>query len=367
MLATPQKFFSSTPVVWSMKLVMLKAVALALASLPSVSSTCSANEVTIVMPSHTGHLTMVKRFLKSLHEFNTEPERTRLSIIVSASEVGGFEAALVDLSKARGRILSLHELLERYNAPLTDESKLLQQYGKVTLQSLKKLLGLLDASTRYGILLDSESYFIRPCPLLTRVMAADHVLYISPFSPENPQQEAAMRLAEGMLGGGGEQRSWVAQVITYQWVVQPEAVQRLWREELESGHKLFSQLEYFFMVEQLIYTYLMRLSAASAAEPQSVDACGSKPPQFINMRPSIPPDMPAEHFWGVANVHNNTHLALLSSLYSDHRFFTYTVKLHRKDAASAKETASISRANQKIVERIKAIELLTSTPLELHS
>ena len=117
------------------------------------------------------------------------------------------------------------------------------------------------------------------------------------------------------------------------------------------------------MVEQLIYTYLMRLSAGSAAEPQSVDACGSKPPHFINMRPSIPPGMPAEHFWGVANVHNNTHLALLSSLYSDHRFFTYTVKLHRKDAASAKETASISRANQKIVERIKGIELLTSTPL----
>ena len=123
---------------------------------------------------------------------------------------GRWIRAALDVSKARGRILSLHELLKRYNAPLTDESKLLQQYGKVTLQSLKKLLGLLDASTRYGILLDSESYFIRPCPLLTRVMAADHVLYISPFSPENPQQEAAMRLAEGMLGGGGgEQRSWV--------------------------------------------------------------------------------------------------------------------------------------------------------------
>ena len=191
-----------------------------------------------------------------------------------------------------------------------------------------------------------------------------------------------MRLAASMLGGAndmqthaaGNQPAWIAQVISYQWVVQPEMVRRLWSEELEDGNALFRQLGAYFMVEQLIYTYLMRRTAAAAgqqgsrraAEQEGSSGCvGSQPLHFINMRPVLPVGVPAEHFWSVVDVHNSTHLSLLSSLYTAHHFFSYTVKLHRKDASSASEQQMIASANQRVVRRMKAIELLTSTPLQL--
>ena len=87
---------------------------------------------------------------------------------------------------------------------------------------------------------------------------------------------------------------------------------------------------------------------------------------FVNMEPRIAAcgrGTPAEHFWSAVDLHRDEHGQLLELLYREYGFFTYTVKLHRKDA-SADETRRIVAANARVVARFKEIELLSSTPLQ---
>lgn len=108
-----------------------------------------SDRVTIVTPSHSGHLRMLLRFVASAHRFNTEPERTAHLVIVGAREVDTFQRA-IPLDGTDRRVVGMQSLLDVHwhrgeGRPITEG--MMFRRGLFAYQSAKKLLGMVAAQT----------------------------------------------------------------------------------------------------------------------------------------------------------------------------------------------------------------------------
>lgn len=302
------------------------------------------------MPSHVPHLRYVKRFIASAGAFNLQLNRTLLLLVVSTAEIPAF---LKDVPREMPtRVDGLQALLDAFAGARADvrmtEASLLA-CGKVAFQSVKKLLGLVSARTELAMLLDSESYFVRPCPFVDRVLNSTTVLYAR--RTDNPIQAEAMATALTILDLDG--RAWtgraplVGMVVAYQWVFRPEVARSLLDgvrlDKLASAKRVF--------IEPILYNF-WRFNASSLLRT------GGDRVSFVDVTEGLRGVRSAEHFWIHADYDRPQDHALLHRLYDDFGFFTYTVQ------GNAPSDAQRAR-NAHVVQNVTQIELMTSTPCQL--
>lgn len=317
------------------------------------------------------------------------------------------------------RVVGLQQLIDaHWHLPSADpgqrpisEGLLLRHAGKLAFQSVKKLLGLLEAVTDLAIILDSESYFVRPCAFASRVRNATAVLYVdqgkhsTPLTRErfhNGVQRAGVYFTRSILNRSGTTErqipphmwpTWVGLIVTYQWVVRLHTVRALMRDH---GSALFVALYMpessrvlanasaaptpFFFVENLIYVYeslrlslegcspsATQLGRADSNDSESQPLTGSTgppPADFVNVNGLFAACTRCnrEFFWSTARLDKTSHRNVLDRLYKQHRFFTYTVKAHDDVWPHMKDASRVQRTNQDIIETWPQIEMLTSTP-----
>lgn len=116
----------------------------------------------IITPTFKPHFKFVEKYLDSAARYLKDPENVTLIFTVSESEVAEFS---IILNKYKGildfRILSMEELLRKFNVPYTNK-ELLLKYEKFSYQTLKKFYTMLHMEEyEQFLVIDSESMFIR--------------------------------------------------------------------------------------------------------------------------------------------------------------------------------------------------------------
>jgi hypothetical protein len=180
------------------------------------------NSVTAVIASYIGHLPELQRFLEHNIKFNTNFKNTYIILVISSGDVNAFKNLVeekFDIIKDLITIYDFDELfVKHFNFGISTHD-LMNIYDKYTFQSIKKLCGMLEAKTEMLILFDSETYFIRECPLVdyvNRFMEKKEMFYTTKLS--NTIQEDVINNVKNILSDSLPDNFWPGIVISPQCI-----------------------------------------------------------------------------------------------------------------------------------------------------
>jgi len=285
----------------------------------------SDKRLSIVIPTYSGHLKEIERFLQSNTQFNRNAENTDISLVISSYEIEIFQK-FTNVSNVR--ILIFKDLFDKYFNMDLDENEFLKKAGHVTFQSIKKLVGLLESRNDLIFLTDSETYFIRPCFIIEDCLKTSSVFYSKKL--ENETQHKAVSLANKVLQPTKFNGLWIGLIFSYQWIFSKSDI-NLFFDNYGSRilKNIIVDLETFFFIELTIYQFLYSL----------------KTTMFIDVT-----DLCHEHFWAVVsnNIQNRKKIVHLSSL---NHLFCYSVQ----------NNGNIEN-NEVMLKTFRQFKLLTSTP-----
>jgi hypothetical protein len=316
---------------------------------PSASSTApplAPADVEIVISTYAGHKEQVRRFLASNEKFNKDFRDCPITLILSESDMPAF-SELVDgfpASKPQIRLLCIDELMMRYFS-WNPSTNILESFGRATFQSLKKLIGMLHARASVSLLLDSESYFVRPCGL--KVLVAEFMAHPFVFMSrefDNDAQRRAISLANSILGAEGSAEGQAVSeellgiIIAYQWIFPTTAVQDFFGKYRTKLVELMSKKRELF-IEVVLYAY-MRGEGAAAHNFT-----------FVDMTETLQPIGKYEHVWMRFDASSITQVHALQSIYEAFPLFCYSIQ----------STGNVEN-NARVVLWEQSIKLLTSTP-----
>jgi hypothetical protein len=135
--------------------------------------------IDIVIPCYKDHLEHIRSLLISFNMNCIDKEYTLINIIISRDELTLFEDEILKKFSLNIKLSVFSDLIKKYEGKTVSENELLEKIGKFNFQSIKKLYGMLDASSEYVCVFDSESLFIRKISMYEYVKCNKHIYYYS--------------------------------------------------------------------------------------------------------------------------------------------------------------------------------------------
>ena len=292
------------------------------------------------MPTFPPHFEFAVTFLQSNRDHNLEAHLTHIRYIVGAGE----EGALTAMIGARGLsepslvfVQGFQPLIDKYNptGSYLSEGELLLA-GKVKFQSIKKLLGLLESTTDLTMLIDSESYFVRPIHFAQAVHAGNTVMYT--WRTSNPTQREAMGVSASVLGLSGE-TPWIGLVgAVYQWIFPTAMVRDVYAR---FGSAIFGHAGFLFL-SHLLFLHMWESGYTGF--------------NFVNLDDVLPSWYYPEHTYVQYNLDTWETRRVLDYIYRQGRgFFCFSVQ--EDDDVDYRYDRS-----ERVIREYAEIALITSTP-----
>lgn len=125
-----------------------------------VSGSLDDSMVTFVVPTYEKHLAQFCDLVDSVDRHCIDKDRLRLIVILEEKNIPLFEQELRGRLRANISFVTTEDVLKRFSLKKTP-TLFLKDSGKFTFQSLKKLGGLLKATSKWCVVLDSETIFFR--------------------------------------------------------------------------------------------------------------------------------------------------------------------------------------------------------------
>ena len=156
----------------------------------------------IIIPSYNNHLQNVKICLKSFCLNCIDKNNVTINIIVSDFDTFIFQDLINLFPDLCINIINFNMLLKKYNINCDNDIHFLENVGKKTYVSFKKMLTILDMSSEYVCVFNSNTIFIRKFSLKKYIDSYSSKIYfcsnnINPhqnfFSPVQSIQNKIMK------------------------------------------------------------------------------------------------------------------------------------------------------------------------------
>lgn len=182
---------------------------------------------TIVTPTFEKHYSRFCDLVKSIDLYCMDKEKIHMIIIIEEKNIPLFFNFIKTLSSLNISIVTTESILENFGIELSP-AEFLKKAGKFTFQSLKKFGGLLQAKTKWSIVFDSETVFVKDFFISDVVRNYEENRYIFYTRTMNRGQEWAGDLVDNvtkqcskLLGFDGSGRSYMELIL---WFFETEKV-----------------------------------------------------------------------------------------------------------------------------------------------
>ncbi|WEQ52800.1 hypothetical protein LV478_04445 [Komagataeibacter oboediens] len=165
-----------------------------------------------------------------------DKEKLHIIIVIEEKNIPLFYSFIKTLPKLNISILTTESILEYFGIQLSP-AEFLKTAGKFTFQSLKKFGGLLNVKTKWSIVLDSETVFVKDFLISEVVQNYEenpYIFYTRTMSrgPEwsNSLVENVTKQCSKLLGFDGSSRNYMELIL---WFYETEKV--TWRDRRTVG------------------------------------------------------------------------------------------------------------------------------------
>ena len=300
------------------------------------------NSVTAVIASYIGHLPELQRFLEHNIKFNTNFKNTYIILVISSGDVNAFKNLVeekFDIIKDLITIYDFDELfVKHFNFGISTHD-LMNIYDKYTFQSIKKLCGMLEVKTEMLMLFDSETYFIRECPLVdyvNRFMEKKEMFYTTKLS--NTIQEDVVNNVKTILGDSLLENFWPGIVISHQCIYLKSIILDFYNYILPIKDML--KHKYIF-IEILLNSYIFKCNERFQYT-------------FVDLTNILQYFENHEHIWHCIDINDQNQLVSLYNIYSTYLLFCYCVPCPVEE--------NKTNINTHIIRCIDSIKILNGTP-----
>lgn len=116
----------------------------------------------IITPTYEGHFQYIPDYLKSFSINTKDPEQVDFIFVIEKDSLKKFQKIIALFSqKLQIKVLLFEDILKAFHIQLTP-AKLMEEYGRFTYQTFKKMYAMLYAEYDYYLVLDSESCLLKP-------------------------------------------------------------------------------------------------------------------------------------------------------------------------------------------------------------
>jgi tetratricopeptide (TPR) repeat protein len=191
--------------------------------------------LTFVVPTYKPHFTVVEALIASIVTHAVDLDRIVMRLVVEQENVAFVERMAAAHPQLKVECRTTEDILESLgvgDAP----NAFLKRVGKFTFQSIKKIGGILTASSEWVLVLDSESLFLKPfsaCDLLEAYEDRKYIFYTNVSDRGDEWQGSlsdAVTKNAAMLVGGKPDR-WFMEY--YHWFYEVD----IWKALVESLRK----------------------------------------------------------------------------------------------------------------------------------
>ncbi|GCE80524.1 hypothetical protein MSKU3_1999 [Komagataeibacter oboediens] len=190
----------------------------------------SNSSYTIVTPTFEKHYSRFCDLAKSIDLYCLDKEKLHIIIVIEEKNIPLFYSFIKTLPKLNISILTTESILEYFGIQLSP-AEFLKTAGKFTFQSLKKFGGLLNVKTKWSIVLDSETVFVKDFLISEVVQNYEenpYIFYTRTMSrgPEwsNSLVENVTKQCSKLLGFDGSSRNYMELIL---WFYETEKVTSL--------------------------------------------------------------------------------------------------------------------------------------------
>jgi hypothetical protein len=300
------------------------------------------NSTTAVIASYIGHLPELQRFLEHNIRFNTNFKNTYIILVISSSDVDAFKNLVKEKFEVLKELITIYDFdtlfAKHFNFDISTHD-LMNMYDKYTFQSIKKLCGMLEVKTETLMLFDSESYFVRECPLveyINRFTEKKEIFYTTKLS--NTIQEDVVNNVRHILGDSLPENFWPGIVISHQCIYLQSIILDFYNYILSIKDML--KHKYIFieiLLNSYIYTHNERFQYT-----------------FVDLTNILEYFENHEHICLCIDINDQNQLVSLYNIYSTYLLFCYCVPL----AVDENKT----NINTHIIRCIDSIKILNGTP-----
>lgn len=133
--------------------------------------------VTLVVPTYEKHFKQFCDLVASVRRYCVDRDNVKIIAIVESKNIPLFEKELLLGSVVDVSFLPTEEVLKDFSIERTPK-EFLEASGKFTFQSIKKIGGLLKATTKWSIVLDSETIFFKKFSAMSLVRDYERKKYV---------------------------------------------------------------------------------------------------------------------------------------------------------------------------------------------
>lgn len=137
--------------------------------------------LTLVTPSFEKHFEQYSKMLESINHNCLDPNNLDIVIVIEEKNKELFSELAEKYKLFNIKLVTTEGILERVSIN-GSPSEFLQRIGKFTFQTLKKFGGILESNTKWSLVVDSETVFIKPfkaSELLNNYVEQKYVFYTS--------------------------------------------------------------------------------------------------------------------------------------------------------------------------------------------
>ena len=300
------------------------------------------NSTTAVIASYIGHLPELQRFLEHNIRFNTNYKNTYIILVISSSDIDAFKNLVKEKFEVLKELITIYDFdalfAKHFNFDISTHD-LMNTYDKYTFQSIKKLCGMLEVKTETLMLFDSESYFIRECPLVDYVnkfMEKKEMFYTTKLS--NTIQEDVINNVKHILNESLPDNFWPGIVISHQCIYPKSIIIDFYNYILPIKDML--KRKYIF-IEILLNSYIYKYNERFQYT-------------FVDLTNTLQYFDNHEHICLCIDLNNQNQLVSLYTIYSTHFLFCYCIPLLVDEHKT--------NINSDLIRRIESIKILNGTP-----
>ncbi|KAJ3095451.1 hypothetical protein HDU97_006907 [Phlyctochytrium planicorne] len=215
----------------------------------------------IVIPTYMPHRHFVANLFKSMQKYCIDCEKVKFLLVVGKNTEQDFESMRSDFPfLKRMEVKSFTDIYPDLTNPffnLTEET-FVQNGGKHTYQSMKKLYGCLYMNTKYCWMLDSEAFMFQETSIKNMVESYFHDPHIV-FSSHDRADDPATKAARNILGYG-EHFGWALE--EYLWFMELEPLKKIkdiidakFPTTFDLPKLIFIEVTYFWYIIHNIHDY----------------------------------------------------------------------------------------------------------------
>lgn len=221
-------------------------------------------KVTIVTPTYERHYARFCDFIQSINKYCTDKNKLEIIAVIEEKNRAIFTDFITKLPEINISIISTEIILDQFGV-YEEPDAALKRLGKFTFQSLKKMGGLLAAKTKWSIVLDSETLFIKHFNVIDLVKDYESGLYVFYTNTiergsewNNGLVENVTKQCSSLLGFDGRSRSYMELIIWFYENKKLHDLLKFIKNKLQSFLNIASPEKPIFE-NVLYYMYLERI------------------------------------------------------------------------------------------------------------